>query len=55
MLLNNDALANALNSGANNILLAKGEFEMPTSFKANNVTISGIDKENSILKLSSQL
>ena len=52
---NNDALANALNSGANNILLAAGEFEMPTSFKANNVTISGADKENSILKITSQL
>lgn len=55
MLLNNDALANALNSGANNILLAAGEFEMPGSFSANNVTISGADKENSILKITSQL
>ena len=52
---NNDALANALNSGANNILLAAGEFEMPGSFSANNVTISGADKENSILKITSQL
>ena len=50
-----DGLKNALNAGVTNIVLAKGEFEMPTSFNANNVTISGIDKENSILKLSSQL
>ncbi len=50
-----DGLKNALNAGVTNIVLAKGEFEMPTSFIANNVTISGIDKENSILKLSSQL
>lgn len=52
-----EELSNALKNGNANIILFKGEYELSSSleFAADNITISGEDKDNCIVKLASQL